>query len=322
MVIYRTLDEIRERLPRAVATIGNFDGVHLGHREIFRRVKRSAAARGGVSAVITFVPHPLKVLPAGRELRLINTYAEKELLIEASGVDYLIIIPFTPEFAAISAESFVRDILVGKIGIEELVIGYDYAFGRNREGNTALLAELGKQYGFVVDVLSPLGDGSVVYSSSAIRRLIAAGDVRGVVPLLGRHFSVGGSVVHGHHRGRGLGFPTANLSTDKELIPLAGVYAVKVKIDNDVYDGACNIGTNPTFGDDAMSIEVFLFDFADDLYGRELRLYFVDRIREEKRFSDPATLQEAIATDVARCRELLAGVTIIEYREYLGGDCP
>lgn len=319
MKVFRSIEEIHEKLPRAVVTIGNFDGVHLGHREIFRRLKRAAAELGGVSVVITFEPHPLKVLPVGKRLRLINTYAEKQTLIEASGVDYLVTIPFTPEFAAISADEFVRDILVERIGVVKVIIGYDYAFGRNREGNAEFLRRLGQELGFEVQVLEPIGDGTTVYSSSNVRRLIESGNVKDVVSLLGRHFSLGGVVVHGFHRGKGLGFPTANLKTDKELIPRFGVYAVKVKIGDTVYDGACNIGDNPTFQDGGTSIEVFIFDYDGDLYGREVRLYFVERIRDEEKFADVETLQKAIARDVARCREKLGGVSIIEYREYLEG---
>jgi riboflavin kinase/FMN adenylyltransferase len=319
MIIFRDIQEIRTKLPRAVVTIGNFDGVHLGHREIFRRLKRAAAELGGVSVVITFVPHPLKVLTVGKSLHLINTYAEKETLIEASGIDYLVTIPFTREFAGISADAFVREILVNRIGAVKVIIGYDYAFGRGREGNAEFLRRMGQELGFEVQVLEPIGDCATVYSSSSVRKLIESGNVRDVVSLLGRHFSLGGIVVHGFHRGKGLGFPTANLKTDKELIPGFGVYAVKVKIGDAVYDGACNIGDNPTFQDGRTSIEVFIFDYDGDLYGQEMRLYFVDRIRDEESFADVEALQRAIARDVARCREILKDVSIIEYREYLEG---
>lgn len=317
MQIYRKLEDIQEQFPNAVATIGNFDGVHLGHREIFRKVKEEAAKIAGTSVVITFVPHPLKVVPSGKDLRLINTCAEKETLIEASGINRLVAIPFTPEFAGLSAEEFIRLVLVEKIGIKRLVIGYDYRFGRGREGNVALLQQLGEKYGFAVEVLEPIGNGEVAFSSTLVRTMIAEGDVRGVVALLGRHFSVGGRVIHGHHRGAGLGFPTANLETEKELLPKAGVYAVKARVGTAVYDGACNIGDNPTFDDGVQAFEVFLFGFEGDLYGQELRVYFVDRIREERKFPDPETLKEAIAADVDRCRRILAETSIIEYAEYL-----
>ncbi len=319
MEIIRDLSKIRA-LKNPVATIGNFDGVHMGHRQIFRKLKQAAKNLDGVSVVITFTPHPLKVLPSGKKLSLISTYDEKELLLQASGIDYLVVIPFTEQFAALTARDFVRDILVGAIGIKKLIIGYDYAFGRNREGNIGLLRQLGSEYGFAVEVLEPIWDGKTIFSSTNIRKMIENGDVRDVVAPLGRHFSIGGRVVHGHHRGKLLGFPTANLQTEKELIPKNGVYAVKVKIDQEMYDGACNIGPNPTFGDEAIAIEIFIFDFAGDLYGRDLLVYFVERIRDELKFPDAAALQTAITADVARCREILRNTSIIEYHECLGKD--
>jgi riboflavin kinase / FMN adenylyltransferase len=318
VLIHRTVAELRRQFVSPVATIGNFDGVHLGHREIFRRVKREAAAVGGESVIVTFIPHPLKVLAPERSPLLVNTYEEKELLMEASGIDHLVTIPFTREFASVTATDFVRDILVAGIGVRRIVIGHDYAFGRNREGSVDFLCRAGRELGFEVEVLEPIGNGDEPYSSSRIRRMISAGELREVVNLLGRHYSLGGEVIHGHNRGKGLGFPTANLRTEKELIPADGVYAVKVKIDGaEVLDGACNIGTNPTFGDDGRSIEVFLFDFVGDLYGKEMRIYFIDRIREERKFPDAEALRAAIAADIARCREILDGASIIEYREYL-----
>lgn len=322
MIIFRNLDDIQEKLVNAVVTIGNFDGVHLGHREIFCRVREAARRAGGVSVVITFVPHPLKLLPSRKQLRLITPYAEKEGLIAASGIDYLIIIPFTESFATIDAADFVSRILVGRIGMKKLVIGYDYAFGRNREGNVALLEKLGEEVGFELEVLAPIGSGDIVYSSTRIRELVGQGNVEGVVALLGRYFSLDGTIVHGHHRGKELGFPTANLATDNELIPKHGVYAVKVRIANTMYDGACNIGSNPTFGDTAAAIEVFIFDFTDDLYSCRMRIFFVARIRDERKFPDPAALRQAIQSDVLRCREILRGVSVIEYHESTGtGDC-
>jgi len=318
MITYRSLDDIPGKFTNAVVTIGNFDGVHLGHREIFRRVRQAAAELAGESAVITFVPHPLKLLPSRKHLRLITPYAEKEELIAASGIDYLIVIPFTVEFAAINATDFVSRVLVGRVGMKKLIIGYDYAFGRNREGNVALLKRLGGELEFVVEVLEPIGSGEEVYSSTRIREMVGSGDVKGVVSLLGRHFSLTGTVVHGHHRGKGLGFPTANLATDNELIPKSGVYAVKVRIDDRIYDGACNIGSNPTFGDGAISIEVYIFDYAGELYGRSVRVYFIERIRGERKFPDAAALQKAIQSDVERCRETLRDVSVIEYHEYEG----
>ena len=305
MVIFKSISEIKERLPHAAVTIGNFDGVHLGHREIFRRVRELALSQGGVSVVVTFVPHPLQVVSPGTGVKLITSYREKQALIEASGIDYLLEIPFDLEFSLISATAFVEQVLVGALGVERLVIGYDYAFGRGREGNVALLAQLGERLGFSVEVLQPISDGATVYSSTVVRNKVSNGDVKGVVSVLGRHYSVTGTVVLGHQRGRGLGFPTANIETDNELLPCAGVYAVRVRIGSRIYDGACNIGMNPTFKNDRLSLEVFLFDFDDDLYGQEISVFFVERLRGEQRFPDLEALKEAIAADVARCREIL-----------------
>ena len=318
MEIFRSLEEIPATLGKTVVTIGNFDGVHLGHREIFRTVRTVAKQEGAVSVVITFFPHPLKVIPNQKKgLKLINTYAEKETLIDASGIDCLLVIPFTESFAALSAREFVEDVLVKRLSVSRLIIGYDYSFGRRREGNVPMLLDLGREFGFTVEVLEPIGDKGLIYSSSQVRKLVSEGDVARVVPLLGRHFSVGGVVVSGHSRGAGLGFPTANIRTEKELVPASGVYAVKVKVGEALYDGACNIGNNPTFGNEESSIEVFLFDFCGDLYGSELRIYFVSRIRDERKFSGIDELKAAIAADVARCREILDATPLIEYREYL-----
>lgn len=317
MKVITHVSDIKEPLHNAVVTVGNFDGVHLGHREIFRKIKEAAAVLGGVSVVVTFIPHPLKVLAPEKSPRLINTYAEKEILIEASGIDYLVEIPFDQQFAATTAREFVEKVLVGKLGVRKLIIGYDYAFGSNRQGNVSLLSRLGKEFSFDVEELKPIGNGNTIFSSSAIRAMIAEGNVKGVVPLLGRHFSLGGVVVHGHHRGKGLGFPTANLVTEKELLPRNGVYAVKVKIDEVLHDGACSVGTNPTFRDQGLFIEVFIFDFEADLYHKELRVYFIDRIRDEKTFDDVSSLKQAIREDIQRCRHILSQTTVIEYRQYL-----
>lgn len=315
MITYRSIEEMTAPLPHAVVTVGNFDGVHLGHREIFRTVKRAAAKIGGVSVVVTFAPHPLKVLAPERSFSLITTYAEKERLIAESGVDVLVIIPFTREFSALPPEVFVRDILVKRVGMECFVIGFDYAFGRNREGNITMLRAMGDELGFAVDVLQQVGDDRTGFSSSAVRDLVAAGDVRGVQSLLGRFFSVGGEVVHGFHRGKLLGFPTANIEVEEELLPKPGVYAVKVEGDGWVRDGACNIGNNPTFNGARVTVEVHLLDYDGDLYGSRLRVNFVERIRGEREFPDVFFLLEAIREDVANCREILRHESLDHYHE-------
>ena len=305
MIIRRNMDEIPAGLQGAVVTIGNFDGVHLGHREIFRRVCSVAEETGGSSVVVTFIPHPMKVLAPERDFRLITTYAEKERLIGESGIDCLITLPFSREFASVPAERFVRDVLVGRLHMKRLIIGYDYAFGHNREGDVRLLRRLGGELGFGVDMLEQMGNGETGFSSSAVRERLTGGDVRGVARLLGRHFSVGGLVVHGFHRGRTIGFPTANVQVEEEILPLPGVYAVKVEGEGWMRDGACNVGDNPTFHASKVTVEAHILDFDGDLYDKRLRLHFVDRIRDEREFPDVHALTHAIRMDVARCREVL-----------------
>jgi riboflavin kinase/FMN adenylyltransferase len=319
MRIIRNLSELTAPLPKAVVTIGNFDGIHLGHREIFRRVVRKAAEIGGTSVVLTFVPHPLKVLDPERAPRLLNTYAEKERLIAASCIDVLVCLPFSRETAALPAARFVAEILVGRIGVRHLIVGYDYAFGRDREGDVAFLRSRGEAYGFTVEALEPVAIGGQVFSSTLVRRHLAAGDVAGVVPLLGRHFTLEGKIIHGANRGRHLGFPTANLLTEKEILPRPGVYAVKARLGEEFFDGVMNIGFNPTFGTERISLEVHLLDFDRQVYGETLRVYFVERLRDEQVFTSAAELARAISRDVARAREVLATTRVIEYREYL--DC-
>lgn len=300
-------------------TIGNFDGVHLGHREIFRRVVNRAREMDGPAVVYTFVPHPLKFLAPGRAPKLICTQREKEVLIKASCIEVLICAPFDQRTADLLAHRFVREILVDKVGMRHLVIGYDYLFGKGREGNAELLQRMGAHLGFSVEVLGPISGGGPIYSSTRIRQMIAEGQVREVVELLGRNFSLEGHVVHGFKRGQKLGFPTANLQTDKELLPKPGVYAVKVKRGSEVIDGVLNIGHNPTFQVAGLSIEVHLFDFDDQLYGEDLRVFFVERLRDEMAFSDPAQLVQAVFRDIQRARDILGRAEIVHYCDYL--DC-
>lgn len=328
MRIVRDFHELTTPPPHAVVTIGNFDGVHLGHREIFRRVVARARSVQGTAVVLTFVPHPLKLLAPERAPRLINTDAEKARLIAASCIDLLVSVPFTHDLAACSAEDFVRDYLVSRLGVRHLIVGYDYAFGRGREGDGAFLRRQGEQYGFTVEILAPIVGKSEVFSSTRVRELLLQGEMEEVVGLLGRHFTLEGRVGRGAGRGRSLGFPTANLQTEKEILPRPGVYAVKVKRGEMIYDGVLNIGSNPTFGGHGMTVEVHLLDFSGDLYEEQLRLYFVRRLRDEERFASVPALCAAIAADIAAARQLLATTRIIEYREYLdcgdaaeSGDC-
>jgi len=322
MKIITSLAQISPPPGGSVVTIGNFDGVHLGHRAIFRRLVAKTRELGGLSTVVTFVPHPLKLLAPDKAPRLLNTYAEKQRLIEASCVDVLVELPFTRVLAAMTPQAFVDEILLAQIGMRHLIVGYDYTFGRHRAGNVAFLVDAGQRQGFTVEVIGPVLRGEVVSSSTLIRRLLYAGDVIGVVDLLGRHFNLEGRVVHGVGRGRQLGIPTANLLTEKEVLPRPGVYAVRVKQGATLFDGVMNIGFNPTFGLERISLEVHLLDFSGDLYGEILRIYFVERLRDEQVFSSLEALTAAIHADIARSRQILAAARIIEYQEYLGHQFP
>ena len=321
MRIIRDLSELSVPLENTVVTIGNFDGVHLGHREIFRRVVTRAHRIGGTSVVFTFVPHPLKVLDPQRAPRLINSYAEKERLIEASCIDVLVCAPFSREFAAMSASRFVEEILVGKLGVRHMIVGYDYAFGRHREGDLPFLQRKGREFGFSVEELKPITADSTVYSSTRIRRMLMNGRVADVVDYLGRHYTVEGRVVGGERRGKKLGFPTANLETEKDLLPKPGVYAVKVRRGDSLLDGVVNIGSNPTFGAEGFSVEVHLLDFSEEIYDENLRLYFIERLRDEMPFPSVEALVKRISADVEKARGILRESRVIEYREYLRDSC-
>lgn len=319
------LEDIDKPFKHAVVTLGNFDGVHLGHREIFRSVVKTAKETDGTSIVCTFQPHPLKMLAPDHAPRLINTPQERERLIEASCVDVLLTIPFNQRLAELTPEEFVREVLVAKIGVKHLVVGYDYAFGRGRSGSIAFLKEQGAHYGFKVDVFGAVQQENLVLSSTRVRQALLSGNVDGAVALLGRHFNLEGTVVHGDGRGQGLGFATANLETTKELLPRDGVYAAIVRYEKQhgetagyqEYSAVVNIGKKPTFGDHPLTIEAHLLDTQADFYGEKLRVYFVKRLRDEQKFANREALCAMIAEDVQRARDLLANTRIVEFREYL-----
>lgn len=318
MKIIRSLDDIGKPFDRAVATLGNFDGVHLGHRAIFRSLVERARRDGGVSIVCTFDPHPLKILAPGHAPRLINTRAEKERLIAASQIDILLQIPFDYHLAALSPATFVDEILLNKLGVHHLIVGYDYAFGKERTGDVGFLCAQGKEKGFGVDIFGPVQCNGSVLSSTRVRQGILRGDVKGAKNLLGRHFNLEGKVVHGDKRGKSLGFATANIETDKELLPQSGVYAGRVRFNANEYNAVINIGHKPTFGESNLTIEVHILDFSGNLYDEKMRVYFVERLRDEKKFSAADELIHAITADIERARAILRTCKIIEYSEYLG----
>jgi len=306
MKIIRGLGDIPKRgLINPVLTLGNFDGVHLGHQAIFKQVVAWAFNIGGSSVVFTFEPHPLKVLAPHRSPKLLSTFREKMEQIEAAGMDAVICARFTPEFASQNPEDFVREVLVDKIGAKAIFIGHDYTFGKNRQGDIPFLRAAGARYGFEVHVVDPVKVEGITVSSTKIRKLIMDGEVCLASKLLGRPYSIEGTVIPGHSRGRDIGFPTANITTPNELPPKEGVYAVTVEVEGKLYKGAANIGANPTFGDETPSYETHILDFSDDLYGKFLKMKFIKRVRDEVKFKSVEELVERIKKDVEIVRSVL-----------------
>ncbi len=317
MKIIDSLKDIPDFFAPSVVTLGNFDGVHLGHRALFRRLVEIARNDQLASVVCTFYPHPLKVLAPDKAPLLLNTREERRRLIAASHVDWLVEIPFDRSFALQSPEEFVDTVLLGRLAAQKLVVGYDYAFGKGRRGDSDFLRHFCAGRGVDVDILQPVGADGHPYSSTRIRQLIAAGQVAEVLPLLGRHYNFFGEVVSGFKRGRELGFPTANLITEKEVIPASGVYVVKVRHGDLEYGGVINIGSCPTFGRQDLSIEVHILDYSGLIYGEKLRVYFIERLRDERSFVDVDELSAAIAVDVLTARQILQRVQVVQYQEYL-----
>jgi len=293
-------------LDHPVVTVGTYDGVHLGHQEILREVRRKTKVRNGTSVVLTFEPHPQTVVAPESAPFLLTTKTERIALLEKKGIDETLFLPFDAEMARLDAGEFVRKILVDGIGAEAVVLGTNHAFGRGRSGNVRSLKRFGEQFGFeVVAVPSLIVDGAPV-SSTRIRRLIREGRVAEAARLLGRPYSMTGKVIRGDGRGRGLGFPTANLSIDhpRKLLPADGVYAMWAEMDGARFPAVMNIGVRPSFRA-GRAIEVHLLDFRDTVYGATVSGKLVEKIREEKQFDHPEALSEQIAQDIARARALL-----------------
>lgn len=287
-----------------VLTIGNFDGVHRGHQAILQRLRTVAAQSGHPATAVTFAPHPVQFLHPEKNLRLIMPFPERARLLQRYGVEVLITLPFSEQTARTPADDWVREVLVEQLNAQQLLIGYDFSFGRGRDGNARHLAALGEKYGFTVEQLNAVYDDGRPISSSRIRRLIEAGEVGLAMKLLGRPFHLRGEVVHGSSRGRGLGFPTANLRTPWELLPHIGVYAAVAEVDGALFPAAVSMGKNPTFDLNELRLEAHLLDFTGDLYGRECALHFVRRLRDEKKYERVEQLREAMERDVAQTRKL------------------
>lgn len=308
MQLVTVTDTFRSHFSESAITIGNFDGVHRGHSAIFHNLKNRGAQYGLPTVVVTFNPHPLSVLSPDAAPPLLTTFPQKASLIEQAGIDCLAVIEFNREFSLLSAEAFVRTILCESFGMRHMIIGHDYAFGRDRLGNYATLTDMGTTCGFSLEDLEPFGENGVIFSSSLARRLIGGGNMTEAAKVLGRYYGISGRVTHGRELGTKLGFPTANIETQNELLPPDGVYAVLAIVDGRVLHGACNIGNNPTFSGSHRTVEVFLLDFTGHLYDSVFEICFVDRLRDEKKFPDAESLVTAIHRDIEQTRNILSTV--------------
>ena len=295
-----------------VVTVGTFDGMHRGHRDVVQRLVDRAAAAGLPSLLLTFDPHPLEIVNPAAAPPLLTVREEKIEILAETGLDYVAVLPFTRQLADYSAEDFVELVLRKRFRMQQLLIGYDHGFGRSRAGDVNVLKTLGKRDGFDVEVVEAVEapDGHSI-SSTAIRRTVAGGDLDKAADSLGRLYSVGGTVGRGEQRGRQLGFPTINLSPPpRKLLPPEGVYAARVQTPRGTFGAVVNLGPRPTFGDSTVGIEAFLFDTAVDLYGAHVRLELVARLRDTRKFADAAALVEQIRRDEIAARAALTVLSV------------
>lgn len=310
MKIIKGIENIENPYHNAVIAIGNFDGVHIGHQAIFHEVIEKADEIRGTSVAMTFEPHPMRVLTQNGHPPLITLYEQKTELIARSGIDALICVPFTRAFADLTAGAFVEDVLISRIGMKVIVVGKDYTFGKNREGNLDFLKARATDLNFevvVADWIQAPGNGTGRISSTRIREFVMEGNLTEAQKLLGRYYQIRGTVETGRNRGgRLLGFPTANIKLYDELAPKTGVYAVSVEHEGEKYKAVANIGYSPTFGDDLYTVEVHILDFDKNIYGKQIRVNFIDRLRDEKKFSGIDELSEQIRKDIVRAREIIS----------------
>ena len=288
-----------------VAAIGNFDGVHNGHKSIIKLLKNKAASNNLKSCIITFDPHPQKVL-GKKDIALIHPLKERFKLLEEQEIDYIACFNFNDELSSLHAREFVKDILVKVLRIKCIIVGPDFMFGNNRSGNSDLLAEMGEEYNFETILVEPESVGNEIVSSSLIRKYIVNGEVDRVSKLLGYKYYLEGKIVEGEKRGRELGFPTINIDTDWELLPKFGVYASNTEVDGKTYQSITNIGYRPTFGEDKLLIETHIFDFSKDIYGKTAKVSFIGRLRDEKKFDSVEALISQIKLDIEKVREILS----------------
>ncbi len=306
MKIYRGFDDRRLKPKKRAVAIGVFDGVHLGHRKILQRMLRDAAAHRFAPAVVTFDPHPAKVLaPKKFHPTILMSLEHRLAFFNSMGIREVVVVPFTKKFASIGREKFFDELLVKKLGVRSLTVGRDFRFGRKAQGDGAYLSLRCRERGVRLSLVSEVKAGGVTVSSTRVRRLIEKGELEKASSLLGRPVSVVGTVVHGSARGKALGFPTANLDPHHEALPPPAVYAAYGFLNGKKLKGVLHIGERPTFGDHEKTLEVHLLRFHRDLYGRDLELLFVKKLRSIRRFKNAAALQKAIQNDIRRAKTLL-----------------
>jgi len=310
-IIHFPDDERPARWRSPVLALGNFDGLHRGHMKIIERVARVASERALVPVVVTFDPHPTHIVRPDKAPPLLMTKAQKIEGLARAGMHGVAVVRFTPEIAHWDPETFVRIVLADWLHVGEVWVGANFLFGHDRRGDFSVLRELGVRYGFRTEKIDAVRYKDFVVSSTRIRRLIAEGRVDEAAALLGRHYFVDGTVVHGDARGRTLGYPTANLETANELLPPNGVYASMVNLGATIHPSITNVGVRPTFGRGLPTvIETFLFDFEQDLYGSSMRLWFVQRLRDERTFDSVDSLRAQIDADCARARTLFERISL------------
>jgi riboflavin kinase/FMN adenylyltransferase len=308
MKTYHHIDDFTP-VKNAVVTIGTFDGVHLGHRKIISRIRELADASGGETAVLTFFPHPRMILhPEDESIKLINTINEKAGLLEQLGIDHLIITPFSRDFSNQSAESYIRDVLVNKIGTKKIVIGYDHRFGKDRQGGLKDLLQLGPVYGFDVSEIPEQDINEVAVSSTRIREALLNGKIDLANEFLGYPFFITGKVIRGDQIGRQIGYPTANIMIEEKykLIPADGIFAAKIYVDDKAYKGMAYIGSRPTINGMTRNIEVNIFDFDTEIYGQQIRMEFHHFVRDDFKFTSLDELKIQLAQDRIDVLALLA----------------
>lgn len=292
-----------------IVTIGTFDGVHLGHQEILNRLRVLKAQTGLQTVVLTFDPHPRKVLfPEQKDLKLITLVDEKLELLESCGVDITVVYPFTSKFSQLDSELYVKEILIKQLNVKHLVIGYDHKFGKDRQGDINTLKDFSNIYGFTIEEISAKDIDSIAISSSKIRKAIEDGDLDLATEFLGHRFFLNAHVIKGKQLGRTIGYPTANLKTggDEQIIPAKGVYFVSVKIDGKEFNGMMSIGINPTTDSDmTIKLEVNIFDFDDNIYGKSLQVVFIKRLRDEQKFNSLEELTNQLDRDKETCHQLI-----------------